>query len=572
MLTTNTNFDAKHDLAYKYPAYLIDIDGADIYYYDLVWPGTGGQALGESEVGLLLEGAAGDFLLEGDQYRRYLDKLSGLSKKVTPEEGRSSIGGVKFELLDVDNDITQMLATDDYYFHRKEVIVKAGYGGMSVDDMIQIHVGWITGLRMDNKLLRYIFDATDPIKWMQRKIFRGAEDSPVVVTGNALDILLKCLTSTGAGTNGGYDKLAEESGLALDTDYINVAEIEKVRDDWFPGDSHYLRFNITERIKAKDFFENEIFKLLNVYPIIDGQGRFSIKPFKPPLAALEQVQAFNGDNIIGLPNLDFNLGALVNEVEIHYDWDSDDKEFDTVVFYIDSTSLNNRGPGKKPITIKSKGLHSSHSPASIASRASEILTTRKNRIFNRFSNPPIKINITTFFDRWITEIGDIVPFSHANIPDITAGTRGLTAERMEVISKDVKWRKGRVDFTLLNTGFAKGTYQVIIPTMTITAVSDQENFTVSATDAAKYANLTLPEVQICDAGMRQKVSNVTVLAINTTTGAIQIDDAGLTLQVGWIVVFADYDDATAEQKLWGYIADASNKLGTANDDAHLIVP
>jgi hypothetical protein len=570
MLSTNPNFDAKHGLPYKTPAYLIEFDGEDIYYYDYVWSGTGGRALVETVGGLLLEDGGG-FLLEGELYKKYLDGISGLSQKITPEEGRSSIGGLKFELLDINNEITELLSTDSCYFHRKKVTVKAGYAGMTVDDMVQIMVGWITGLRMDKNLLRYIFDATDPMKWMQRKIFRGAEDSTVFISGNPLNILLACITSTGNGTNGNYDYYPANWGLALDDAYINVAEIEQVRDDWFPGDSHYMRFEINERIVAKDFFETEIFKVLNLYPVIDGQGRFSVKPFKPPLAALEAVQSYSGDNIIGFPQVDFNLTAMVNEVEIHYDWNATNDKFENKAFYIDP-SIDDRGPGKKPIVIKSRGLHTSHAPASIASRAIDIMTTRKNRIFGRFANPPIKLTMDAFFDQWLSEVGDIVPFTHYAVPDVAAGTRGLTAERMEVTSKVVKWRGGTVEVQLLNTGFAKGTYQVISPTMTITAVTDQENFTVSVADAVKYANLTLPEVQICDAWMHQKVSNVTVLAVNTTTGTIQIDDAGLTLQVGWIVVFADYDNATAEQKKYGYIADSDNKLGTANDDAHLIVP
>lgn len=503
-------------------------------------------------------------------YKQYLKSISGLSQKVNPEEGRASIGGITFELQDYNDEITALLATDTYYFHRKKTTVKAGYMGMDETDMLTIMVGWVTGLKLNKDGLSYVFNITDPIKWMQRKIFRGSEDVTVTLSGNPLNILLACLTS-GSGS-GNYDWYASANGLGLDPSYINVTAIEEVRDNWFPGDSHYMRFTINERIKAKDFFEKEIFKPLNLYPVIDGQGRFSVKPFKPPLAALESVQAFNKDNIIGLPQWDANLSALVNEVEVQYDWDDVDEEFDTEVFYVDSTSVNNRGPGKKPITIKTKGLHTSHSPASIVGRATDILTTRKQRIFGRFSTPPIKLSFNTFFSRWLSEAGDIVPFTHSLIPDIAAGTRGYTAERMEIINKTVDWKRGRVKVNLLNTGFAKSIYGVISPTMAIVSASDGENFVVSAADAAKYANLTSPEVQLCDSKMRQRKASVTLLTVNTTTGACTCDDMGVTPNAGDMVLFADYDDCTSEQKNWGFIADSSNDLGTANDDAHLITP
>ena len=579
MLSTNTNFDVYHDVDYKTPLYVIEFDGESAYYCNHV----PGEYVGLDKI-LLEDGA--DMLLEDDSYallegdsvgdspgaagyNQYLVSISGLSQKVKPEEGKASIGGVTITIQDYNNEITALLATDTYYFHRKKTTIKAGYMGMGADDLITIMVGWVTGLKLNKDGLSYIFEITDPIKWMQRKIFRGAEDTPVSLSGNPLNILLALLTS-GSGS-GDYDWYDSANGLGLDPTYINVTAIEAVRDNWFPGDSHYMKFtDIDERIKAKDFFEKEIFKPLNLYPVIDGQGRFSVKPFKPPLAALESVQSFTEDNIIDLPGWDANLKALINEIEVFYDYDGDD--FVTEIFYIDGTSVDNRGPGKKPLKIKTKGLHTSHSPASIAGRAVDILETRRNRVFGRFATPPIKLNLSTFFSRWLSEAGDVVPFTHSLIPDITAGTRGLTADRMEIINKTVNWKKGTVKIELLDTGFNKSIYGVISPTMTVTSASDGETFTVSTTDAAKFANLTLPEVQVCDARMRQRKANVTLLTVNTTTGVCTCDDMGFTAAGGHFIVFADYDYCTAEQKNWGFIADASNDLGTENDDAHLIAP
>ena len=517
--------------------------------------------------------ALADGVLTSATYSPYLVGISGLSQQITPEEGRSSIGGVEVQLLDVSDEITALLATDTYHFHRKQTTIKVGYVGLlEGEDYISIMVGWVTGLKLSNDGLVYTFSITDPQKWFQRQIFRGSEDSTVTVSGNPIDILLKCITSTGAGTNGNYDVLSEDNGIGLDDSFVDVAGIEAVRDDWFPGDSHYMRFSISERIKAKDFFEQEIFKVLNVYPVIDGLGRFTIKPFKPPIAALDEVQSFTADNTIGLPKLDFNLGSLVNEIQIEYDWNTTTEVYDSEVFYVDATSVNNRGPGKKPITIKSKGLHTSHSPASISGRATSVLGVRKNRIFGRFASPPMSLKLKTFFNRWITEVGDVVPFTHAKVPDVDAGTRGLTAERMEVIKKNVDWRNGTVSFDLLNTGFNKGTYSVISPTMTVVSATDSENFIVSVADAVKYENFTLPEFQLCDSGMRQRVAAKTLLSVNTTTGACTCDALGVTPAAGDFVLFPDYDDATDEQKLYGYIADSDDNLGTADDDAHLIIP
>jgi len=551
MLATNTNFDTYHALDYKTPMYLIHFDGEATDYCNHQ-PGSPDNAL-----------------------KQYVISVKGRGQSVTPEEGKSTIGDITFELLDYNDEITALIATDTYYFHRKKTTLKWGYLGMDEADMLSV-TGWITGMKLSVSGLKYTFNMTDPKKWMQRQIFRGSEDTAVTVQGNPIDIFLRCLTSTGAGTNGDYDWYAAENGVGLDDDFINVASIEAVRDDWFPGDSHRISITINERIKAIDFFETEIFRLLNVYLTIDGDGKINLKPVKPPLAAYTEVQSFNEDCFRDLPELDMNLDSLINEVNFSYNWDSTDNEFDNEVFYLDSTSIANRGPGKKALKIESKGLHTDLSPASLASRALYIMERRKTAVFGRFATPPIKISANCHFSRMISEAGDIVPVTHSKLPDLESGTRGISAKRMEIISLDPTWpsehSSGGVKVKLLDTGFARSIYQVISPTMTITGVTDRTHFAVSAADAAKYAYFTNPEVQVCMAHMRQRVANITLTSVNASTGAIVCDDPGLDLQIGWIVLFADYDNCTSEQKNYGFIADTSNNLGAADDDAHLICP
>lgn len=549
MLPTNTNFDAKHSVDNKVPMYLVHFDGESTDYCNYT-PGS-----------------------PDNTCKEYLKNISGLAQKVTPEEGRASIGGVKLSILDYNDEITALLATDSYYFHRKKTTIKAGYAGMDEADMLSIFTGWVTGYKLSNDGLIYEVDVTDPQKWMQRKVFRSATDaSTVFLSGNPLNILLEVLTSTGDGTNGNYDCRAAGVGLGLDTDFINVTEIETVRDDWFPGDSHYMQFTITDSQVAKDFIEKEICKVLNIYPVIDGQGRFSVKPYKPPIAARDVVQSFDRDNMVGIPRWDANLQALGNEFEAHYDWDHVDGEYDTEELFIDSTSLNNRGPGKKPILMKSKGLHTDFGAASITARATDIVLARKVSAFGRWATPPIKINAKTWFSRYLSEAGDVVPLTDAILPDIENGSRGLSEERLEIINRTVDWKKGQVSIEFLNTGFDKGKYGAISPSMTVLSGASGTQFTVSTADAAKYANYTSPKVNIYDAGMRMQASNITLLTINTDTGVITCDDIGATPVAGWLITFSTYDNCTDEQKRYSFIADSGNKLGSSNDDANLISP
>jgi len=532
MLTTNANFDAKHALATKTPLYMVEFDLSGTDAYANHEPASGAPTT-----------------------KKYLVNISGLSQKVVPEQGRASIGGVTAVILDVDNEITAMLATDDYFFHRMKTTIKAGYLGMAYTDLITIFTGWVTGLKLTSDGLAYEFSITDPQKWMQRKVFRGAEDATVSLSGNAINIMLAVLTSTGAGTNGDYDWFVEENGLGLDTDFINIAAIEAVRDDWFPGASNYLSFTINERIKAKDWLEKEIFKPLNLYPVIDGDGKFNLKPFKPPLADSD-AQSFTEDNIIGLPTWSANLDGLINEVEFHYDYDEVDDEFDTQDFYIQAASLNNRGPGKDPIVIKTKGIHST-----IGSTAG-LLERRKNKIFGRYAIPPIKLGLKTFFSRFLSEAGDIVPVTHGLLPDLEAGSRGLSARNMEIINRTVDWKNGQVKFDLLDTGFDRGAYMQISPSMTVTSGVSTTVFNVSSADAAKYTVGWV--IDIMDANMHAQATDLTISDI--TGGQITVSSSiGATPAAGWIVAFAEFNSLTAAQQEYWAIPARSFKITIDKD-------
>jgi hypothetical protein len=90
---------------------------------------------------------------------------------------------------------------------------------------------------------------------------------------------------------------------------------------------------------------------------------------------------------------------------------------------------------------------------------------------------------------------------------------------------------------------------VLSPVMTVTAGTSGTEFEVSVADAAKWSEGW--EADIYDAGGRLKASAITILTIDTATGAITCDDIGATPAAGWLVQFAAYANLTADQqKYW----------------------
>jgi len=504
--------------------------------------------------------------------KKYLVDITGLDQKVTPEECKTTIGGVKVELLDVNDEITALLATDTTaYFHRKKVKIKAGYVGMAEADMLTImNRGRITEY-FEKKPGVYVFAVTDPQKELDRDIFRGAEDSAIRVSGNAMNILLGILTSSGsAGTNGDYDYYPTAYGLDLTTDDVAVSEIEAVRDDWLPGPSAYMQFSVDDRERARDWLEKEILKPFNLRFAINGEGKITVRPFKPPLATSAAVQSFDEDNIVGSPKWHGNLGSLINEVEIKHNWDGSD--FLSTNFYVNATSQTSRGPGKKRLKIESKGWKTNPS-GSINDYATLAMEYRKNQIWSRWATPPIKITLSCFFSRWLSEAGDIVSITHSDLPDIEAGTRGLTLTRMEIIDRSVDWSRGRVKITLLDTGFAQNDYMVISPAAQVTGSSGSTSFTVATTDAKIWSGYTNPVVKVVTYPQgRMLTSKLTISSISTASGIVT-HATSYSHSTGNYVCFADYNDCTTEQARYGFAATSSStSLGTSSDPPKLIAP
>jgi len=123
MRETNATFDTYHALDVKHPVYLVKFDGEAVDYST---------------------GAVGTPI---NTIKQYIVDIKGGGQRIIPEQGRSSIGGITFGLQDQGDEITALLATDTYYFHRKKVTIKIGYQGMDEADFLTILVGWITDIK-----------------------------------------------------------------------------------------------------------------------------------------------------------------------------------------------------------------------------------------------------------------------------------------------------------------------------------------------------------------------------------------------------------------------------------------
>ncbi len=501
----------------------------------------------------------------------YMKNPSALSQQVYPDEGRSSISSVTFEVIDKDNFFTELIALDQAAFlQNRKVELYAGYVDMVLEDFLIAFTGRVKDYPESSTGV-YKVQIYDPQKATQRDLFRdAAEDNLIRFYGNPINLILAWYTSTGTGLNGNYDWFDVHNGLGIDVSDVNVDLIESIRDNYFPGDSHNIYYIASEPVKGKVFLEEQLYKLLNLYPLISGGGQYGLSVFKPPLPNEGVKQTFKEEDgdFIKKPQWSPNLQSLLNEVNFAYDYDQE--EFLSRYRYINAASSLYRAEGKKTLKIESQVLKSG-----VNRFALKFSQRVAQRAFSRWANPPSQIRFSSPFRKLTTEAGDIISVTHSLIPDPVNGVRGISGVKMEVLKRTLDTRAGNTKFEVLDTGFDKGVYQAISGVMTVIAGLSSTSFTVSEDDGEKFVNLTTPEVSIKNQFMLEIVENVTITNMEADSSGVYtvtVDDMGLTPSAGWKIVFADYDNATTEQQGWGYIADSSDELGAADDAAHLIVP
>lgn len=502
-------------------------------------------------------------------FKPYLSYIAGGGFSVSPDEGTASSSTLKFELQDIDNDVTEMISTATGNLQKKRGVVKMGYLGMAEHELLTIFTGEVTNYSYKNSGT-WEFSLSDAIRILNKNVFRDAtEDNKNEIVGNPIDILLSLLISDkGDGTKGRYDIYEEGYGLDMDTSQIDIQRFEDIRDTYYPTTSVTFKFSIEDRISANDFFKDQIYKPLNMYPVVQGDGLYSARIYRPLLPPFSNVH-INEDATIKIPSYDGNLADLINEVQFSYDYRNGD--FEKIVVYADAESINDRGVGDRTLEIECEGLDSD------VTDADAFMNRSVSRIFNRYAVPPIKINATVLFEKLVTETGDIIRFSNKFLPDLVTGSMGIDTQ-MEVLKRTVDWKRGSVKLELLQTGYYQKKYSSISPTMKVTGTGTTTTCTVE--DISHYEvgfKCSVWATYVDDTNTSESVTKNFVHweKIADNIEITEIDNNDITVspalsqpfQDGWVITYNDDNvDVTDYQKAWMFIASDSDP------DPYVIAP
>lgn len=156
-----------------------------------------------------------------------------------------------------------------------------GYGPLAEADyteFIKLEVASVTSLPGG---LGWSVTLVDLQRFAKKSIFELATSAEPFEIGpdHPLTIALKVLTSTGAGTNGPYDVLAAENGVGMPQALVDVAGLEALRTE-LPG--LQMQFKEIAPQDAKRWIEGQIFRPLNIVPVITQHGQYSGRLFRQP--------------------------------------------------------------------------------------------------------------------------------------------------------------------------------------------------------------------------------------------------------------------------------------------------
>lgn len=484
--------------------------------------------------------------------RPYISNISGGGYSISPDEGSTSSAVLKIEMQDKEQYVTNMIATATGDLQKKKCIVKAGYVGLKESEMLTIFTGEVTDYSYSSDG-SWTISVSDAIRELNKSIFRAAaEDNILVVRGNPINIVLGLLISkNGDRTKGKYDYLPAGYGLDMDVSQIDVAQFEQIRDDYYPSTAVVMEFNITSRISANDFFKDEIYKLLGMYPVVKGNGQYSARVYRPILPPFS-ADVITAEDMIGIPSYSGNLPELVNEIRYSYDYNGD--EYETIEVFVDAESINERSYGDRILEIETTGLKNG------VTSASSFVERSANRIFDRYGVPPIKLTVDMRFKDLLYESGDIIAVENKFLPNLETGTLGLDNVQMEVLKRTVDWKRGKVRLELLQTGYRQNKYAAISPAMTVDTVVGVDS--VDVTDVKDYEVGFKCSVFSWEL---QRTSNRPYSVAKLIADDLVIDDiTGNTvtfttnlpagIAAGWFFVYNDTADLTDTQAAWGYIS------------------
>jgi len=449
MIPTTANFDAKRNAGYQEPIYTLSFSGA------------GAPATVYSSRSTTFAG-----------WKPWLKIPGGRPQTVSDLAGKSSIGELRVEIVDINRAILALFSSVTWY--GLTATLQVGFTGLALADYITLYTGLVEKLDPAPDTTSYYVVIRDKKRTLKTKAYTLGDDGLTAtskknfrtVDGNPLQIALNVL----------------ETELSIPVGSIDTAAFTSLQNGRFAATRCIWRLD--KAVEALQWLENEICRANGLYMFVRYDGRVSIHDMLAPSLPAAAF-ALTDSNIIGIPTVQSQ--TIVNLVEGRLDFDG--QNFLTSIPIVDGTSVNKYGLGQNHV-IESRGLRTNLQGASRIGIAAR-------RIFQRYGNPTGRIRLAhSSLQGIIVEVGDYVSVTHRLLPNLTTGTVGVTARLYEVLGVTPRFDRGQIEFDLLDVSVMSGRTALqyapdAIPVWTAATAAQKAQYLFQAADTGLQSDGTL---------------------------------------------------------------------------------
>lgn len=352
-----------------------------------------------------------------------------------------------------------------------------------------------------------------------------------------------------------YDTLPAGAGLGMTPKQVDVTQHLFLRDT-FASNQIDLDFYLKETVKAKEFIADELYFPAGFYQV-PRKGRASVQITAPPLV-LEELKEINHLNVTNPADLTMRRSInkyFHNAVIYNFNEDILEDEFLASEVIFSQRSIDRIPTGNKPLTLESKGLRDN-------SNIRTFVSNQAQRYADRFQFAAESTRVQVLYkDSFNIEVADTVLFGSPELQlvDTERGTREFRPRLMEVINKSLNIKEGRIELSLLDTGFGiDGRFGVIAPSSligagsTTTSIVLKQSFAFQGLERQKYENLIGEEVTIHNDDWTfvetVTISSLNPTALNTITVTPALSVAPSEDFVFEVANYPDSDDDTLNDK------------------------
>lgn len=254
----------------------------------------------------------------------------------------------------------------------------------------------------------------------------------VRITGNPIDIYARILTGQFARTGTIQTAFpitaisgATPTGLNYAYEELDVAQIQAERDVWYSGIT--LQFDFTTPEPARRFFEEQLFRVMDAYPVISPDGLFRVRAGRPSLPGAPVVE-ISDRNTSAVASWTRLTSDAITQMKIWGDFNPATREYQVLA---DRQTPDVRYSARavrrtELIEIKSRGLRTIFNGAGIAQ-------ARADRSLQRFgAGGPEQITVKSGPILAFLEPGERVLITLKDLPVMFSGSDGKNRETFEV--------------------------------------------------------------------------------------------------------------------------------------------